>query len=140
MSSVEMPDTWSWDVEGTFAALSAARNRVRAVMLQQHAASATIESALVLVSEILTNAVVHASSPIVLSIQRRPPVWRFSVRDGSAEPPIVRPVQPGVEGGRGMILVARLANGWGVDQRPGDGKEVWFELGETPTRGSPAPY
>jgi anti-sigma regulatory factor (Ser/Thr protein kinase) len=79
-----------------------------------------------LVSELATNAVRHARTSFEVAI------WvgsktRVEVSDGSPVPPR-RSVGPGSgdEGGRGLILVDRLALAWGF-HLTGHGKTVWFE-------------
>ncbi|MGH9126540.1 MAG: ATP-binding protein, partial [Acidimicrobiales bacterium] len=87
-----------------------------------------------LVSELVTNAVVHARSDLVLSVISSSSGIRVEVRDASPSPPMPRATgsedaelsQLG-DHGRGLQLVAALATQWGT--RPhGTGKSVWFEV------------
>ena len=83
--------------------------------------------ALLLTSELVTNAVVHAGGEIrvcVIGDDRR---IRVAVEDTSDTPPRRREAGEGAVSGRGLCLVAELAEHWGVDIRDG-GKAVWFEL------------
>jgi len=85
------------------------------------------EFALLLTSELVTNAVVHAGGEIrvcVIGDDRR---IRVAVEDTSDTPPRRREAGEGAVSGRGLCLVAELAEHWGVDIRDG-GKAVWFEL------------
>ena len=52
---------------------------------------------------------------------------RVEIDDLSTEVPVVRHPDTVDEHGRGVLLVDRLANAWGVEPRT-DGKTVWFEL------------
>jgi anti-anti-sigma factor len=77
-----------------------------------------------LADELVTNAVLHARTPLRLRLELRGDLLHVAVRDGS--PRLLRPVPdaPEEEGGRGLRLVERLATAWGV-RRHADGKTVW---------------
>ena len=81
-----------------------------------------------LVSEVATNAVLHAYGPDVhvrvLDVGTR---LRVEVLDGSPALPLQRRAAVGAEDGRGLALVEALALRWGVEARPG-GKTVWFDV------------
>ena len=86
-----------------------------------------------LTSELVTNAVLHASpqprlQDITVQIIRTVGVLRVEVHDHDPRPlaPVEPPAQP-VEGGMGLHLVDRLSSTWGSDVTP-DGKNVWFEI------------
>jgi anti-sigma regulatory factor (Ser/Thr protein kinase) len=83
--------------------------------------------AALLVSELATNVVLHAQTHFSLCADVTPSGLRVEVADGTRDPPVVR--SPGLEeqGGRGLILVSKLADNWGTEPIP-DGKLVWFEL------------
>ncbi|MFD8722268.1 SpoIIE family protein phosphatase [Streptomyces sp. NPDC059629] len=85
------------------------------------------DTAELLVSEIVTNAVRHASRPISLRLLRTG-VLRCEVGDDVPQLPRLRRALPSEEHGRGLYLVNRLARRWGTT-RLGTGKIVWFELG-----------
>lgn len=85
--------------------------------------------AALLVTELVANVVDHvageASFTVELSLSER---WlRISVADGSALRPVVREFEVGAPRGRGMRLIAGIAERWGVEDHA-DGKRVWFEL------------
>ncbi|MEU0964894.1 SpoIIE family protein phosphatase [Streptomyces sp. NPDC005917] len=86
-----------------------------------------IDTAELLVSEIVTNAARHASRPISLRLLRTD-VLRCEVGDDVPQLPRLRRALPSEEHGRGLYLVNRLARRWGTT-RLGTGKIVWFELG-----------
>jgi anti-sigma regulatory factor (Ser/Thr protein kinase) len=81
-----------------------------------------------LVSELATNAVLHAHTSLLLTLCRAGQRLRVEVGDGDPRPPRVNlrpdPLHPG---GRGMCLVNSLADAWGVDLTD-DGKTIWFEV------------
>jgi anti-sigma regulatory factor (Ser/Thr protein kinase) len=85
------------------------------------------ETAALLVSELVTNAVLHARTPLHLSLRTTGGRIRVEVSDGDRERPTLRDPEPVSPGGRGLVLVDRLASAWGVEERP-TGKVVWFEL------------
>ncbi|WP_461034555.1 ATP-binding protein [Streptomyces mayteni] len=87
------------------------------------------ENAVLLVSELVGNAVQHAGAPAFgLRIRRRRGWIRVEVRDPSRALPCLLPVREmDVVSGRGLFLVDTLADRWGVDLLP-LGKSVWFEM------------
>ena len=102
-----------------------ARRFVRAELAQS---SLDVDTAVLLVSELVTNAVLHGRSPFTLTLEHRDEVVRVEVVDGSPLPPRVHSFSALSATGRGLRLVERLAVAWGVDPRDG-GKSVWFEVG-----------
>lgn len=86
-----------------------------------------VEVATLLTSELVTNAVRHARGSIRLAMNRDRAMLHIEVSDDSPDPPVVRNAHPTDTGGRGVMLVDRLAAGWGVAMRNG-GKVVWFRL------------
>jgi DNA-binding NarL/FixJ family response regulator len=80
-----------------------------------------------LVSELVTNAVMHAGSEADVAVILRRDVVRVEVGDRSTDIPTPRRVSPDARSGRGLWLVDQMASAWGVQERPG-GKVVWFEV------------
>ncbi|MFD7320886.1 ATP-binding protein [Streptomyces sp. NPDC059875] len=93
-------------------------------------ARAAAEDVLLVVSELVTNACLHAEGPEVLRVLRRAKVLRLEVTDRGAGQPAPRtPHRAGRPGGHGMFIVQRLCLDWGIERRPGaPGKTVWAEL------------
>jgi anti-sigma regulatory factor (Ser/Thr protein kinase) len=82
-----------------------------------------------LVSELATNAVLHAyAAQVSVRVLTWNGVLRVEVFDGSPVLPVQRHARAGAEDGRGLALVEALALRWGVDTQPG-GKRIWFEVG-----------
>lgn len=84
-------------------------------------------SALQVVSELATNAVIHARTPYTLRLLFGDDVLRVEVADASPRGPRQRHYGTGATTGRGLSVVAEAAQSWGVDARPA-GKVVWAEL------------
>ncbi|HEY3942157.1 MAG TPA: ATP-binding protein [Acidimicrobiales bacterium] len=84
---------------------------------------------ILLTSELVTNAVIHAQSAIGLTIRYEPPRVTVEVHDDSDRLPLDLVVDSAAGGGRGVHLVSLLADDWGVRSIPGQGKVVWFTLG-----------
>ena len=82
------------------------------------------EPAVLLTSELATNAVIHARTPFRVSVMLDEELT-IEVADGSEELPRLEPVAIDGESGRGLLLVSRLADRWGSRQEE-RGKTVWF--------------
>ena len=113
------------DLAPTTESVPAARRFVR-TQLQDSAAD--VDTAILLVSELVTNAVLHARSPLRVVVAEQDEVVRIEVRDGSPVPPRMHSYGHLAATGRGLRLLDRLAVAWGVDTAT-DGKTVWFEVG-----------
>ena len=98
-----------------------------AVTAEQRAAA---EDVLLVVSELVTNACLHANGAEELRIGNGTKIVRVEVVDlGSGSPAPRTPHRPGRPGGHGMFIVQRLCLDWGVVRNPdGIGKTVWAEL------------
>jgi anti-sigma regulatory factor (Ser/Thr protein kinase) len=81
-----------------------------------------------LATELVANVVTHVGAPMTLRVRRGPSTMRVEIDDPSPEVPVVRHPDSADEHGRGVLLVDRLANAWGVESHRDDGKTVWFEL------------
>ncbi|MFC8417849.1 ATP-binding protein [Streptomyces coelicoflavus] len=92
---------------------------------------AAAEDVLLVVSELVTNACLHAEGPDELRITCEKKMIRLEVSDrGTGQPAPRTPHRAGRPGGHGMFIVQRLCLDWGVVRTPGvAGKRVWAELG-----------
>jgi anti-sigma regulatory factor (Ser/Thr protein kinase) len=83
----------------------------------------------VLTSELVTNAILHARTTLVLRLVLEIGRLRVEVEDACDARPRVRddPVDALHEAGYGLRIVERLADAWGWDETAA-GKRVWFEL------------
>ena len=85
------------------------------------------DTAELLVSELVTNAVLHARSKIVVRVDVDGQRLRVEVRDDTTGTPQVRSYGAQATTGRGLLLVETLATRWGFKPQAA-GKAVWFEL------------
>ncbi|MFL6239399.1 MAG: ATP-binding protein [Actinomycetes bacterium] len=106
---------------------SDARTIVRRLCHELHVEDVT-DTAALLTSELVTNAVQHAAGPLRLGVSCAHGRLVVSVSDADPQQP--RPRRAGAHegGGRGLAIVAALADRWGSRSLPDDGKAVWFAL------------
>lgn len=82
----------------------------------------------IVVSELVTNAITHAPIPGELRLSLLPDVLRVAVTDSGSGAPEPRHASSIREGGRGLYLVDALTSAWGMEPLPHGGKVVWAEL------------
>lgn len=90
----------------------------------------TCDTAALVVSELVTNAIVHtASAQIVCELQDGDDLVRIAVRDEGCAPgePHPSPQRPEEEHGRGLLLIESLCRSWGA-QPAGLGLLVWADV------------
>ena len=95
--------------------------------LEQHGAGALAETAVLLASELVTNAILHGMPTVHVDVLQVADGLRIAVTDEHPRLPAPRQATRDDEHGRGLLLVEHLADRWGVDPSP-PGKSVWFEL------------
>ncbi|MCT9075008.1 SpoIIE family protein phosphatase [Streptomyces fulvoviolaceus] len=121
--------------------VAVARQQLRE-LLHDWASPDQVDSAVLLLSETLTNVLVHTDADALLLAEVRGEPgdrrMRVEVTDTSDDLPHKR--RPGelASSGRGLMLIELLADLWGVDPR-GEGKSIWFELYETSVEPSAEP-
>ncbi|MFK0043655.1 ATP-binding protein [Streptomyces sp. NPDC090741] len=99
------------------------------------------EDVLLLVSELVGNACLHAGGPSELVLRRTPARLRIEVGDGSPEHPRrLRTAGSALPGGHGLLILDRLARSWGCEPYGygRTGKTVWAEV-PTPLTAAQAP-
>ncbi|SEF03966.1 Anti-sigma regulatory factor (Ser/Thr protein kinase) [Streptomyces sp. 3213] len=84
-----------------------------------------IESADVLVTELVTNALEHGGGDVGLRVYLTDTHLLIEVRDGSHQLPVLRKAAPDDENGRGLLLVRAISDAWGVSS---DGMTTWCSL------------
>ncbi|MFG3250142.1 SpoIIE family protein phosphatase [Streptomyces sp. NPDC048187] len=120
-------DTATWRLPAREDAAARARALVSALLRQWHIRDTTRDSVLLLVSELVTNAVRYAGGPITVRLIRSGPGLLCEVGDtGNGRPRLGR---NGLldDGGRGLHVVHRLTTRWGVRWTE-TGKVVWAEV------------
>lgn len=97
--------------------------------MSRSGADAHIDDAVLVLSEIVTNAFVHTGTDVTVLVWSTPRGTRVEVEDSGRHLPVRRRYADTAGTGRGLQLVEELADRWGA-QRRGNGKAVWFEIGQ----------
>jgi anti-sigma regulatory factor (Ser/Thr protein kinase) len=122
-----------------------ARRHGAAVLEDWHLTTTQVETAQLLISELVTNAVKYAVAPdaigsyvglvavrrVVLTLRRSEDRLLIEVFDADEHLPVLTQAEPDAEGGRGLTLVDMLSEEWGSFIPPTGGKIVWCELALT---------
>jgi anti-sigma regulatory factor (Ser/Thr protein kinase) len=108
-------------------AARAARQFVSDSLADTGLGSRLLDDARLVVTELATNAIVHACSPFSVLAHVHDSGVRVSVSDNSPVRPAIRASDPLAVSGRGLQLVEALSSDWGVDVTP-EGKTVWADL------------
>lgn len=106
---------------------SHARHDLRRALESWDGGAEHLEVVELLISELVTNAVIHASSEVDVVLIVRGDRVRIEVSDRDPSPLDGRSPSEDAESGRGLALVDLLSGTWGVEQGPA-GKTVWVEL------------
>lgn len=91
-----------------------------------------LETAALVLSELVSNAVLYAGTDLVVELRLGGGRLTMSVRDGAGALPRPGEAKPGAIGGHGLDIVSRLADTWGVSPDPAGGKTVWCTLRADP--------
>ena len=118
MLSVELPP----EPASASRARQFARDRLRVVCPPD-----VLDTVALLVTELVTNAILHACTLMQLELEAHPDHIRLCVEDASPRQPQVRHYGSDAVTGRGLALVEKLATSWGVERTP-SGKMVWCEI------------
>ncbi|HET7490221.1 MAG TPA: ATP-binding protein [Acidimicrobiales bacterium] len=119
------------DIESAPALVGAAR-RFAANTLAEWELEALRDDTVLLTSELVTNAVLHARTTMRLVLRSDGLGFvRIELYDENPRLPMLAPPPEGATSGRGLALVAALATSWGT-RSEAEGKTVWAELGERP--------
>ncbi|MEV6105933.1 SpoIIE family protein phosphatase [Streptomyces sp. NPDC051940] len=142
-----MTSQWAARAAATFEPVGRSVASARAFVrdtLQGWGSTEITDDAVVLTSELVTNAVVHAGTAVEVRCLRTDAGVRVEVSDRYPERELPLdtadhvPSSPEREGGRGLMLCAALASRWGVEYTP-TAKQVWFQLDiEEPVAGTRA--
>ncbi|MFI6458604.1 ATP-binding protein [Streptosporangium amethystogenes] len=126
-----------WDLPADPEAVGKARGLVREALTVWDM-SAVAENVTMVVSELVSNAILHGKAPITLALYQYGRVVRGEVTDHSTVWPNPDPAGPEEEHGRGLAIVTAYADRWGVvpasEGKQTDGKTVWFVCAEWRSR------
>jgi anti-sigma regulatory factor (Ser/Thr protein kinase) len=84
--------------------------------------------AALLLSELVTNAALHAKTDIVVRIELEAECLLLAVTDGSPRQPVIRHYSTQSTTGRGLALIEALALRWGINPHADGSKTVWAEV------------
>ncbi|MFI6352482.1 ATP-binding protein [Streptomyces sp. NPDC050743] len=116
----------SWPLPRDLTSAGQARRLVTA-QLSDWALADLADTAELLVSEVVTNALRHTRGPLRLNLRVRDSRLTCEVEDTESAGPLRSVVDTDAEGGRGTELLDLLANAWGSTETA-TGKTIWFEL------------
>jgi anti-sigma regulatory factor (Ser/Thr protein kinase)/PAS domain-containing protein len=122
------PQRENWTVWRVPQAVGHARRFTRRTLRTWGIPAASMDAVLLVVSELVTNALVHTDGQVRLDLTRVNDRLRVAVADASPRTP-VKPTSIGWEatGGRGILLVEAMSAAWGTVPVSG-GKQVWSEI------------
>jgi anti-sigma regulatory factor (Ser/Thr protein kinase) len=104
-----------------------ARSWIDAFLAERAIINPVRDDAQLVVSELVTNALMHGDGALVLRASITDSSVQVSVTDSGDELPEVLPLDPSRIGGLGLVVVDRIASDWGISPFPG-GKTVWAAL------------
>jgi anti-sigma regulatory factor (Ser/Thr protein kinase) len=131
---VDSVDRYEAQLPAELGSVVAARRLVDSAMASWGISGTAAEDAALVVSELVTNAVLHTGTVLSVRVRRLDRGVQLEVQDGSTQPPVMPIDQPDDQlaassmTGRGLALLAATVDRWGTDPRP-DGKVVWAEIG-----------
>ncbi|MER7690317.1 SpoIIE family protein phosphatase [Streptomyces sp. NPDC097610] len=130
----------TWHLDPHPKAVATARTHTRRQLVLWRVDEETAYTTEMIVSELVTNAVSYGTPPVQLQLMKDRTLT-CEVHDGNSLAPRLRHAKTIDEGGRGLFIVAQLAQSWGV-RYTFDGKTVWAEQTLpplTPARPQPRP-
>ncbi len=92
-----------------------------------------IDEALLVVSELVSNAVVHARTAVQVRVLYDGAAIRLEVRDENSRLPALASCPVDATSGRGLALIGALSSSWGIELT-GEGKVIWAQIGGSPCR------
>jgi anti-sigma regulatory factor (Ser/Thr protein kinase) len=119
------PNSLCTELPFTFEAPSTAREQLR--WFARNLRAATVDDAVLMVSELVSNAVAHGQPEVTLRLRLRPDRLTVAVADRGEAPLTCATPRLQQASGRGLVIVDALATRWGVSQGRFD-KQVWFDL------------
>lgn len=120
-------DEATLDLPDELSSVATARRFVRE-KLQEWGVEASVDDAMLVVSELAANALTHAESSYRVRLATTGPALRIEVEDDGSGTPEPKPLTETEEHGRGLHLVGAVAASWGMEAGLAGGKRVWAEL------------
>lgn len=117
----------SFDLPRALTSVAVARRFVKE-RVQEWELEPLLDDALLVISELVTNAVTHAESSCRVRLSLSPASLRIDVLDAGTGTPEPLPFSQTEEHGRGLYMVDAVTTAWGLEDVPGEGKLVWAEL------------
>jgi anti-sigma regulatory factor (Ser/Thr protein kinase) len=117
-----------WTHETVLAADTISASRARDFVsfhLVEHHLRYLIDDVRLVVSELATNALGHAQTPFIVTLQEDDQVVLLTVQDGSASVPVHSAANGTDADGRGLVIVDLVSRDWGVTPGPDGTKSVW---------------
>ena len=108
------------------ASIRDARRFIGDALATRHAAES--DAVVLMVSELATNSIRHAGSDFTVLLTATAREVRVEVTDNGAGAPAPRRPAPSDLSGRGLLIVDKLAERWGVRRQRSGGKTVWFTV------------
>lgn len=116
-----------WSLQPVAQAVSVARGHLR--QLCNNLPAPLLDDALLLMSELVTNAIRHGDGEVTVRLWPRPDSVRIEVTDASPRYPVATDSSVEAESGRGLHIVEALASRWGTTPaKAPSGKTVWVEI------------
>lgn len=97
-------------------------------ILDRWACRPAVDTLHLVLSEVVSNAVLHAGSAPEVAVRLLDGFLRVEVADDSSVLPEAREADESSVGGWGMGIIASETSRWGVERRAGGGKVVWFDV------------
>ena len=125
MTTTQWSQSKAWTAD--IAHIAEARRFVQQHLIAQGRSDAVADACL-LVSELATNAIIHARTAFAVTLSITGNAVRLEVSDRSPAPPVIADVTCDDDSGQGLRIVAGLAHDWGVTRDPAGGKSVWASI------------
>ncbi len=110
---------------------TAARADVRRALEGSRVPTGVVDDVLIALGELVANAIRHAATELTVAVGFDGDRLRIEVSDGDTRPPAMLAADPDATSGRGLVIVAGVADRWGFETSDRDGitgKTVWAEF------------
>ncbi len=126
--NLSVPSSWRGEIglAGDPTSAREARAFVR-MALEDRVGAEILQDLLLLASEMVSNVIRHARTPLTLSVESHRSFVLLTVTDGAVPFDAGPPTADDAESGRGMGIIASISRRWGVGDTP-VGKSIWAEV------------